>query len=129
VDERGHLGRSGRLEDAPAALDVDPLGEAFVAARLDCPGEVDDRVGAVEDRLQRVLHHVGADPLDLRHLHLRHAAGDADDLGHCRLGAQRFEHAGADVAGRSSDDDAHGQAPFGWITNLIAPSSFFWNVS
>ena len=50
VDQLRHAGRGGGLEDAPAALDVDPLQRHRVPRGLDRPGQVDDRIGAREDR-------------------------------------------------------------------------------
>ena len=52
VDQLRHAGRGRGLEDAPAALDVDPLQGHRVPRGLDRPSQVDDRVGALEDRAE-----------------------------------------------------------------------------
>src|SRR5699024_10215726 len=66
-----------------------------------------DRVGTVEVGLQRIRGDVGQLPAHLRHLQLRAATGEADDLLDPLLAAERFEHAGADVAARPGDDHSH----------------------
>jgi hypothetical protein len=79
----------------------------LVVRRLDHPGQVHDRIGAAQNRLQRVARDVGGDPGGLRRRDRRLAPGDADDGLDLGLVGQRLEQRRADVAGGPGDRDPH----------------------
>jgi hypothetical protein len=68
---------------------------------------VDDGVGAAEDRFEVVARDVGRPKLHAGLGTLRRPAGDTDDRRDVGIRAQRLHEAGADVPGRTYDDDAH----------------------
>lgn len=107
MDERGHIRRSGGGEYAPAALHVYSARCGAVARRLDQPCEMDDRIGAAEVLDEVVVHHVSRNPARLRALLLGAPARDCRNARDLRIGFERVEDAGADVARGSGYDQMH----------------------
>lgn len=125
VDERRNAGLRHRTEDALAPGDVRLAQGTDVVRRLDTPGQVDDAVGAVDERRKIGPLDVGGDPGRLRRLRRGDATGDPDDLVDAVVLAERAQQARADVSGGADDGDAR----HGCRTTLKQPSSFFWNMS
>src|SRR2546423_2577949 len=74
---------------------------------LNSPREVDDAVGAPEERLELVALDVGAPPLRLGYLTARSPPGRPEDLVDPVVVGKHAQEARADVAAGSGDDDAH----------------------
>src|SRR5215218_2443459 len=107
VDERGDSRGGGRPEHARAPLDVHLVEKLLVAARLDQPGQVHDRVGALEERPKRGAGDVGLAPLRLREARLGNAARYAEHRIDGRLLRERAQDARPDVATRAYYYDSH----------------------
>jgi hypothetical protein len=71
--------------------------------------EVDHGIRGRQQRLERIASDVGRAPGDLGPGFGWAAAREPDDRLDAIVGGQRAQGGGADIAGRSGDDDAHGQ--------------------
>src|ERR1044072_5452824 len=111
MDQLWHAGGGNGLEEAAPALDVDPLQGHRVPRGLDRPGEMDDRVGALEDCPEVGGEDVGLEPARLRWFPGRLAPRQADDLADLLALAECLDRAGPDVARRASDYYLHARLP------------------
>ena len=107
VDHRLDPGARGRLEDPTAAVHIDRFQGVLVARRLDCPGEMDDRVGPVKGRFERTAGDVRAVPVDATPRCVRYPARDTDDRIDLFVGGERPQDRAADIPRCSRDHDAH----------------------
>jgi hypothetical protein len=107
VDETLRSGGDRGLEDVPRALDVDV---ARLRARLDHDeGEVDDDVGALDERLhRRAIEHVAAPvlgPLPAVRRGIERAPGHPDDALDLARALERADERPSEVARRAGDGD------------------------
>ena len=105
-------GGDGDLEDVAAALEVDPPG--LLAAAEDREGEMDDDVGAVEERRQRAaVEHVAAPVADLPPAHLRRVEGPSGHpahRAHRRVALELVGQRQPDLTSRPGDGDGQSQS-------------------
>ena len=108
IDERRNVRLRDGAEEARAAVDVDTPQVAEVARRLDHPGQVDDGVGAAEERDEVRLSDIRLGPFGLLELELGATTRDAKDGVERRIARKRAEEARVDVTLRAEEDEQQG---------------------
>jgi hypothetical protein len=107
IYERRHLSGSDGLKYPLTPTDIHFARACLIARGLYQPGEMDHHLGPSEQRLQPIACDVCQLPCRLLKASGGDTSCDSDDLTDGRIFGECSQHAGADVAAGSRDDDLH----------------------